>query len=170
MYFLLDIKYLKKVKIIVFVLPIILSSFYSCICKATNSSNELEEAIQLSSVSGDTLTYLFKNDTIIQSAKILFHEDSVDFIVETNNIKRNISSKIKGVAIKLTSENAAIIVDEEEFAHFADVYQYKLKDCWLYIYIDNEEYNKISITANQECNFQTYYWAPFESIGLLKKE
>lgn len=153
----------------ILILLIITGSFCSCISRTTNESSKLDNGTQ-TTLSSDTVSYLYKNDSLIQSVKIVFLEGKINFTVETKNTKRNQSSKLKGIANKLVSDNAEMIEDEEGFAYFVDVYQYTQGDCWLYVNIDNEKYDKLSITASQECVQISKMLAPFGSLGLLKKQ
>lgn len=61
---------------------------------------------------------------------------------------------LEGIALKLENETTDLIEDEDGFSYFADVYEYRKDDCWVYFKVDNESYDKLVITMSDECKEQ----------------
>jgi predicted hydrocarbon binding protein len=118
-------------------------------------------------------TYQFKNDTILQIVKITSQlNDKIEFVIKCKDLRNQKESTLKGIAILVENKNgnAELGEDENGFAYVVAEYKYTKGDCWIYILIDREKKDKLTVEESSECKNIRSNSTPFNSVGILRKQ
>jgi len=120
----------------------------------------------------DTLKYFYSSDTILQSVKVVFLNDTdIFYIIQNEYEKKGIHEKYSGFATNTNSKflNSGIGVDDKGAATYPYYSFYntnKKNNC--YVIIEIEVNTKKKLTFFDGCDKSVLFNSPFKSIGILK--
>ncbi len=113
--------------------------------------------------------FAFENDSIMQEIIISkVFKNELHFKILSKNKKRNIISKINGIAYSNSKSDPEIDEDEEGNAYPAEQFNFNESGCFISIRIDMQLHDKLKIVS--ECPDYDKINCPFTSLGLLRRE
>lgn len=114
-------------------------------------------------------TYYFANDTLIQKIVVKNISDTkISFVLMSENIKRELSDTLKGIAISKSDFDPEIDEDEDGNAYPAQEYIFDGK-YRMSIRIDMEDKDKLRVVTSDNVPSKHKEYYPLRSIGILHR-